>query len=904
MILKSIEVANWRCLLEPTRVGPFDDGLNVIHGPNGTGKTTLFEALRLALLDAHRVTCREAEGIRPWGRDLAPTVTVEFVHDGVEYRVAKQFLSSPRCRLERKEDGRYRPLADGTAADDMIRSFFTKNPPGRGLARRENWGLAQVLWAPQGSLALANLSGDLVADIHSMLSTQVAGAGTGPIEKKIEERYLEFFTPTGKAKAASSLTRAKERLDDAAEDYRKANDLYLAFEKASRKVEDLQACRAQARQTADELARLLAKVRDRAEAYRTLLAEKQQHAERAKSTEAQYNELRQRIEIIAGTGKELEEARSTVVQLDQEAPLCTREVNDREREAAKAKAELEDARKGRQAVDAAEHLAEAARRFTEATRRAAELDGLIGRITSVQSTLAERKAARAAVQAPDARQMRAIRKAAKERDDAQVKIDASLITLEIVPESAGSVDVLTGEQTGPRAVEAGQPLQIKGSPEVAAQLPGVARLRAWGPTGSIDEHRREREKAEKKINELTAPFGTSNPDELEAVAEKAKELDAAAAEAQTKLDTLLAGRQLDALVQDRAAQETAVAALAAEHPEWRQSPPDAHKLKSQADDAKRSFIAGVESAEAGWDKTQGALAAVRSRQQTMTQRLDDARKRVVSLAEKLADSTKDGKSPQERDRELQQHLMAWNAAKTLLAEVEGKIAGYGDDPLAAVGTLEAQLKAALAEAEKAREDEVRQAALLENISAQGPYSALAQAEEKAAQLKQEVGNEELRADAIRLLRDTVAACRKEAIAAVTGPVEAAATRMLQRIAGRRLGCIRLGQTFEPSSVVPDAANEPVELDDLSGGEKEQLYLVTRLALADVLRGRDRQLVVLDDVLTATDSGRLARVVNVLEEAAQRLQIVVLTCHPERYRGLRGGRFFDLEAIAAIAAPGQ
>jgi DNA repair exonuclease SbcCD nuclease subunit len=59
-------------------------------------------------------------------------------------------------------------------------------------------------------------------------------------------------------------------------------------------------------------------------------------------------------------------------------------------------------------------------------------------------------------------------------------------------------------------------------------------------------------------------------------------------------------------------------------------------------------------------------------------------------------------------------------------------------------------------------------------------------------------------------------------------------------------------------------------------------------------------VVLDDVLTATDTGRLARVMGVLEEAAQRLQVLILTCHPERYRGLAGANFVDLEAIVRDA----
>jgi uncharacterized protein YhaN len=63
---------------------------------------------------------------------------------------------------------------------------------------------------------------------------------------------------------------------------------------------------------------------------------------------------------------------------------------------------------------------------------------------------------------------------------------------------------------------------------------------------------------------------------------------------------------------------------------------------------------------------------------------------------------------------------------------------------------------------------------------------------------------------------------------------------------------------------------------------------TRLALAEVLAGEDRRHLVLDDILAATDTGRLARILSILEEAAQRLQFFILTCHPERYRGLSEG----------------
>jgi len=71
-----------------------------------------------------------------------------------------------------------------------------------------------------------------------------------------------------------------------------------------------------------------------------------------------------------------------------------------------------------------------------------------------------------------------------------------------------------------------------------------------------------------------------------------------------------------------------------------------------------------------------------------------------------------------------------------------------------------------------------------------------------------------------------------------------------------------------------------------------------MALAHEVTGSQRQLVVLDDVFTYTDTTRLARIMTILDEAAERFQIVLLTCHPERYRGLPNARFFDLEGLVA------
>jgi ABC-type lipoprotein export system ATPase subunit len=77
----------------------------------------------------------------------------------------------------------------------------------------------------------------------------------------------------------------------------------------------------------------------------------------------------------------------------------------------------------------------------------------------------------------------------------------------------------------------------------------------------------------------------------------------------------------------------------------------------------------------------------------------------------------------------------------------------------------------------------------------------------------------------------------------------------------------------------------ISYDNLSQGAKEQLLLCLRLAVATEVAESGHKLVVLDDVLVNTDSQRQSRVLDLLQTTASKLQILILTCHPERYRGV-------------------
>jgi len=899
MILRSIHALNWRCFVDPVNVGPFSEGLNVLYAPNATGKSTLFEALRRGLLDGHKVSGREVESIRPWGRALAPTVTVEFSHEGTVYRITKRFLDNPIAVLERQENGRFVRLAESNAADERVRAILTRNPPGRGLARPENWGLAQILWAPQGDLSFAKLSGDILADIRASLGVQVSGPGAGPVEKKIEEAYLQFFTPSGRLKSGKDAPRVsllKKQLKSALERRSDAVSQQQAYEDAVRRVEDLRAKRIQAKHDTEIINKALKEARSKAEAYNQLVFEKKQRQSRLTAAKAQYNELKQLIDTIKDAREEIRSVKESISKLEADLPLEEQEVEIREKEAADAKAELENVRKDRQAVDDAQEIGEQARRFLENKRKMSELSDQIEKISNAQDALALLRAERAELVAPDKNTLRAVRKAMKDRDEAQVRIDAALITLEVLPEKEVSLDVIAGEEPGTLSLRPGVPAQIKGSPEVVVDYPGFARLRASGPTGSIEEHRKKKARAVRSLKELTEPYTTSDLDQLEELNEQARELENKISETETKLETLLSGRTIEDIQNERSGVELILRKIVEKHAEWDKNLPDVAALETKAQDIKRSFIENVESAEAAWDAAQSALVSARTRRTRLADQLDELRRQHNSIESRLAKLTNDGKDDKDREEELKNLALSWEAARASLEEIEDQLSSFEDDPASAVVKLEKQLKATDEAATKALEEEKSAEGMLEQISAQGTYSNLALVEEEIAKLQSEIEAEELRIFAIRLTYETLSQCRAKAVAGVVGPVEKVATRTLQRIAGKKLGHLKVGESFEPVNVLPEISDSSVSLDSVSGGEREQIYLATRLALAEVIAKDECQLVVLDDVLTFTDAGRLARVMNVLEEAAQHLQILVLTCHPERYRGLDKAYFLDLEEL--------
>jgi uncharacterized protein YhaN len=253
----------------------------------------------------------------------------------------------------------------------------------------------------------------------------------------------------------------------------------------------------------------------------------------------------------------------------------------------------------------------------------------------------------------------------------------------------------------------------------------------------------------------------------------------------------------------------------------------------------------------------------------------------------LAKLESDGRTMSEKQEDLGYRRRECECAEESLDKIDADLAALpadAPDRLTALGNEVTELESELQRARKEYGDHETAARTLLEL---GPYTSLATAEERVQQLETDLAAETLRLNSIRRLKTIVDEAKAKALEGIAVPVEERATAMLEGIVGRPFARIRLGGGMELASVQPQGCAGSAPVEQMSAGEREQIYFATRLALAEVLTQGGRQVLVLDDPLVNTDGERLPRVLELMKQRSHRLQFVILSCHPERYLELPG-----------------
>ncbi len=205
----------------------FGPGLNVLFGPNDLGKSSLADAIRLALLLPFGST--DSDPYIPWAGGGDPVVHLTFATDEQRYwRVRKQFGKGGSAFLDESRNGReFDEVERSRKVDGKLREILSW-----GLAEPGGGGGAKGL--PESFLATVLLStqSDVTAVLGASLQDDRAGSGNDRIAaalqavaqdtlflallRETQARLDEAFTEKGaKSKAKGSVFKAAaDRLNE------------------------------------------------------------------------------------------------------------------------------------------------------------------------------------------------------------------------------------------------------------------------------------------------------------------------------------------------------------------------------------------------------------------------------------------------------------------------------------------------------------------------------------------------------------------------------------------------------------------------------------------------------------------------------------------------------------------
>lgn len=513
----------------PLELGPLSAGLNLITGPNESGKSTIVKALRAVMFEKHSAKHAQIKELQPYGEPkAAPRIAVELSFGDQLVAVEKRFLLGPSAEL-RVNGGA--PLT-GDEADAKLRELLGAGRPTRQGVKSEELGMWGLLWLDQDDTARVEpgeaMSGStrekLTEVIHRQVGQVTSGRGAERLHAELSKLFELYWTserqqPTGDYGRALERTQAlKTEVQDLE---RRAAELKTQGEAVDRARAERDAAQrllavreaelTQARARAEAAARL-AERRAQAEQARDLAAERLAHARAARhGREDQVQALARKEAALAAQAQASAELAAQVEAAQTDAAEVAAALREREQAHETARSALERAVLEMTEATQREALERDLQRHAEAERLRAEL-------AEVQRRLEEEAITETAHRALQARAREVL-----ELERAVASAATQLVLrVGVEPEA---LHVLTAETQlstphGPLTVRPGRPGVAKAAEALrthAARLEEALRGAGVSDLAAARRARSQRAGAESRAAELQAALDEAAPEGLEAV---------------------------------------------------------------------------------------------------------------------------------------------------------------------------------------------------------------------------------------------------------------------------------------------------------------------------------------------------------------------------------------------------
>ncbi|MGO4175528.1 AAA family ATPase [Bosea sp. TAF32] len=845
------------------RIENIGEGVNVLCAANEYGKSTSFDALHALFFQAHTGTPSAVQALRPYSGG-SPLVEADLLTADGAFRLTKQFYSGRRAQVRERDSGRLIAQADEAER-------FMSN-----LVRGGTGGPAGLLWVRQGTTGIEKRAKSddeterraretVLTSVQGEVEALTGGRRMSHALAACEAELTRLVTTTGKAKTGGPYAVALE-------EQQRLRELEARL---GGEVVELRAALDHRRSVRGRLAEIDTPEQERdrhaaladGEAILALAKAHRSELDAARSGEALARNELEAARFALSTFQQSRARHNELVDLLMAAE-ADRDAHRTQHHEAKSAATQASAN-----VIAAEQNEREQRDYVAALEKSV-------RATSAASRLALVRKARDDADAA--------------RKDVEV-IQASIKNLTLPPKKLAELGEIEEHLAGQRAAERAQAplLRVEYSTGVDA---------AVSIDSAILQHGEERPLLGTtlidivNVGRLSLSVPRSEKTERDIVALKARQ---SALLAEMGIESLAAGRQREAQLRDLSNQlalarqrfdllaPTGLGAL------------DEEIVRLEAEVADSSQVTGdlgvaraaAREAEALMRSTREAATAARARAELLATSMVEAERRVAALASSLAAIRETlGATVEwsEREEDLKRAEKEASAKFQRIAEHAAEMAARNSDLPAAearYARMRSLVEAARSEIVRLREEaaglngriQTRAESAIEEAW-QEARDKLSEADRKVAVLSREVA-------ILTRLRSALEGARSEARYHYFAPV----LQELRPLLGLLFDAADV--TFDEDTLLPRAVERnglEEEVGFLSGGMREQLAILTRLAFARLL-AKDGQItpVILDDALVYSDDDRIEKMFDALHRQAQSQQIVVFSCRQRAFARLGG-----------------
>ena len=851
-----------------------DQGVIVIHGDNEQGKSSILEAIKTVLNSKHRTTSKTIKAIQPVDRDVPISITLEATVGTVRFRIHKRFLKSTAAELQVIEPrpSNHRGLEAEAALAEILESHLDTS-------------LLDALFMKQGEVE-AGISAVGIPTLTSALNaqngnTEDATEDTALMEA-VEKEYLKFYTNSGKAN--TRFLQFSKQVETLRADLDEANAEVAKLSSHVDRVKRLEIDR-------DQATAQLPKAEEELAGRKAELEEAQKVKAQATEILAQFSRAEEQLEQATGAQKRRKELRNKLELAQTEVEKAEAGQENLAQEASREAEEFLALSEKFEAARAAETLAvekvKAARQSVAGIKnrdRKEHLTVMLGELDRIGQRLYELRSVQHSSVRVSQRDIDALQKAITEVDIQRTLVEAQQGSITL--SASTPTDIQLGDDTV-SATDAGTTVAL--DRELTVVVGDVTLVINPGKTAA--ESRTDFESAEAALAELLDRLDVSDLDQLRErftaqeqrdadIAELVREQQRMSGGAETtvlraELEGLHVPEDLDPSISVDDAQTQLN-----EAEESRELAAEAHKHANAALDGLRSRPA---------DK---ALTVFNAQLAALQRNLSSAQ---VELDRAVAETSDD-----EVDAAVQRCAEALAGVRVQKQEIEQVLAKTNPDM--------AQRLCDAAEANVRSYKTAVSDATTELVRLEGLIGVAAGAKERLDKVKSALTaaenrfeSEQRRAHAARRLFDLMVFYRDESRKRYAAPFADKLSRLAASVFGESAD-FDLDDELKISS--RSIGPRTVDLANLSGGAKEQLAILTRFAIAELVAESSAQGAVpvfIDDALGSTDPERLTRISTLFSDAGKDSQVFVLTCVPDRYNYVEVTQKHSIESLKTANA---